>query len=181
MTVTITELLSRAKDAIASGEIALHAAAEDIAAAQEQGATQRQIAEAVGKSAAWINRLLKWRQSGYQDGSAFGPQAKASRQRAAQRVQATEHTVQATEHTVQATEQKKHQKQKPATTSEQAQACGRVTFWFPEGERELLVKALGMLGSDHVGERESAALVVEKQRAKLGMTWEELIIPADEV
>ena len=174
MTVTITELLSRAKDAIASGEIALHAAAEDIAAAQEQGATQRQIAEAVGKSAAWINRLLKWRQSGYQDGSAFGPQAKASRQRAAQRVQATEHTVQATE-------QKKHQKQKPATTSEQAQACGRVTFWFPEGERELLVKALGMLGSDHVGERESAALVVEKQRAKLGMTWEELIIPADEV
>jgi hypothetical protein len=41
--------------------------------------------------------------------------------------------------------------------------------------RELLVKALGMLGSDQVGERASAALVVEKQRAKLGMTWNELI------
>ena len=85
-----------------SGETSLHAAAEDIAAAQERGATQRQIAEAVGKSAAWVNRLLKWRGSGYRDGTAFGPQAKASRQRA-QRVQATE--------------------QKTATTSEQAQAA----------------------------------------------------------
>ena len=88
------------------GETSLHAAAEDIAAAQEQGATQRQIAEAVRKSAAWVNRLLKWRQSGYKDGTAFGPQAKASRRRA-QRVQATE--------------QKKNEK--PATTSEQAQAA----------------------------------------------------------
>jgi hypothetical protein len=86
---TITELLSRAKHAIESGETSLHAAAEDIAAAQGQGATQRQIAEAVGKSAAWVNRLLMWRQSGSQDGTAFGPQAKASRQRA-QQVQATE-------------------------------------------------------------------------------------------
>ena len=48
------------------------------------------------------------------------------------------------------------------------------------GPRELLIKALGMLGSEHAGERASAALVVEKQRAKLGMTWEELIIPAEE-
>jgi hypothetical protein len=36
-----------------------------------------------------------------------------------------------------------------------------------------------MLGSDHAGERASAALVVEKQRAKMGMTWDELIAPAD--
>jgi hypothetical protein len=104
--MTVTELLSRAKRAIESGEIiSLRAAAEDIAAAHEQGATQRQIAEAVGKSAAWVNRLLKWRESGYRDDTAFGPQAKASRQRA---------------NRVQATEQKK---QKPATTSEQAQAA----------------------------------------------------------
>ena len=50
--ITITELLGRAKRAIETGENSLHDAAEDIAAAQEQGATQRQIAEAVGKSAA---------------------------------------------------------------------------------------------------------------------------------
>jgi hypothetical protein len=101
---TVTELLSRAKHAIEAGETSLRAAADDIAAAQEQGATQRQIAEAVGKSAAWVNRLLKWRESGYQDVTPFGAQAKASRQRA-NRVQSTE------------------QKQRPASTSEEAQAA----------------------------------------------------------
>jgi hypothetical protein len=212
--ITITELLDRAKRAIETGENTLHDAAKDIAAAREQGATQRQIAEAVGKSAAWVNRLLKWRHSGYQDDTAFGPQARASRQRVRR---------------VQATEQKK---EKPATTSEQAQAAAararaetakaeaarakadaqkakaeadkakadaraaranakakaysffRGAFGgdkkIHSGPRELLVKALGMLGSDQAGERASAALVVEKQRAKLGMTWDELVIPADE-
>ena len=41
--------------------------------------------------------------------------------------------------------------------------------------RALLVKALGMLGSVHLGERASAALVVEQCRIKLGKSWEELI------
>ena len=50
--MTVPELLHRAKRAIESGEISLRAAAEDIAAARERGATQRQIAESVGKSAA---------------------------------------------------------------------------------------------------------------------------------
>jgi hypothetical protein len=48
------------------------------------------------------------------------------------------------------------------------------------GPPELLVKALGMLGSDQAGERANAALVVEKQRTKLAMTWDELIISANE-
>jgi len=47
------------------------------------------------------------------------------------------------------------------------------------GPRDLLIKALGMLGSEHAGERANAALVVEKQRARLGMTWQELIVPAE--
>jgi hypothetical protein len=223
--MAVTALLNRAKQAIESGETSLHAAAEDIAAAKAQGAKQREIAKVVGKSAAWVNRLLKWRESGYQEGSAFGPQAKASRQRA-KRVQATK-------------------QRKPATTSEQAQAAtarARADATEAEaakakadaekakaeaakakadaekakaeadtakakadaqkakanarahasgvngekkaihsGPRELLVKALGMLGSDHHGERANAAIVVEKQRAMLGMTWDELIISADEV
>jgi hypothetical protein len=46
--------------------------------------------------------------------------------------------------------------------------------------RELLVKTLGMLGSDQAGERDNAALTAEKIRKKTGMTWDELIIPADE-
>ena len=37
-----------------------------------------------------------------------------------------------------------------------------------------------MLGSDYLGERENAARVVEKLRAKLGLSWDELIVPADE-
>jgi hypothetical protein len=105
--LSVTELLSRAKRAIESGETSLRAPAEDNPAAQEQGATQREIAEAVGKSAAWVNRLLKWRDSGYQDVTPFGPLAKASRQRA-QRVQSTE-----------------QKDQKPASTSGQARAAER--------------------------------------------------------
>jgi hypothetical protein len=215
--LTVTELLDRAKQEIKSGETSLHAAAEDIAAAQAQGATQRQIGRAVGKSAAWVNRLLGWRESGYRDDTPFGSQAKAARQRA-QRVHSRE-----------------QKEQKPATSGEQAQADAararaetakaeatkakadaqkakaeaakadaeaqkakaeekakayrffrgafggnREKQEIHSGPRELLVKALGMLGSDHAGERANAAVVVEKQRAKLGMTWDELIIPADE-
>jgi hypothetical protein len=42
--------------------------------------------------------------------------------------------------------------------------------------RKLLVKALGMLGSERVGERASAALKVEKFRTRLGRTWDQLIV-----
>jgi hypothetical protein len=208
--MTVTELLTRAKHAIESGETSLHAAAEDIAAAQEQGATQRQIAEAVGKSAAWVNRLLKWRESGYHDDTAFGPQAKASRQRA---------------RGVQSTEQQKQKKQKAGASSEHAQAAaaekvraeaekakadarkakadaakaeaearaakeqakaygafrrkyGFILNKLDYRQRDRLVKLLGMLGSQHDGERANAAKLVEQYRAALGLTWHELIIPA---
>jgi transposase len=43
-------------------------------------------------------------------------------------------------------------------------------------QRDLLVKALSMLGSDQVGKRAAAALIAEKQRSKLGMTWDELVV-----
>lgn len=209
----VTPLLERAKRAVASGEGHLRAAAEDIAAAQEQGATQRQIAEAVGKSAAWVNRLLKWRQSGYQDGTAFGPQAKASRQRA--RVHSPERKPATTSEQAQATaararaEQAKAEAQKAKADAQRAKAdaakakakarearanekarehdffrgvfgAGTAKKKIHSRPRELLIKALGMLGSDHEGERANAGLVVEKQRRKLGMTWDELIISADE-
>ena len=59
--IEISELLAQARKAIESGETSLREAAETVALAQQQGATQRQIANAVGKSAAWVNRLLQWR------------------------------------------------------------------------------------------------------------------------
>jgi hypothetical protein len=46
-----------------------------------------------------------------------------------------------------------------------------------ERARELskLIGALGMLGSEHAGERAAAALHVERLRARLGKQWSELI------
>ncbi len=74
-TMTKGELISRAKRSIESGETlrgtSFRAAAEDIARACEQGATQREVAQGVGKSPAWVNRLLKWRENGYV-GAPFG-------------------------------------------------------------------------------------------------------------
>jgi hypothetical protein len=61
------------------------AAAEYLAEARKLGATQRQSAKAIGKSLAWVNRLLKWREGGCKD-TPFGPQFQGA-QRAA-RVQA---------------------------------------------------------------------------------------------
>jgi hypothetical protein len=80
----IDDLLKQAKRAIADGEASLKEAAECISKAQARGATQRQIAEAVGKSAAWVNRLLAWRAGGF-IGDAFGPAHHKQRQ-SAQRV-----------------------------------------------------------------------------------------------
>ena len=66
--MTTEELISRAKHHIGIGETSrsssFRAAAEDIARACDQGATQREVAEGVGKSAGWVNRLLKWREGG---------------------------------------------------------------------------------------------------------------------
>jgi hypothetical protein len=209
--IAVSELLRRAKQAIESGETSLQAAAEDLAAAQERGATQRQIAEAVGKSAGWVNRLLKWRVGGFSDGTAFGPQAKASRQRA-RRVQSTERQKRATtSEQVQAAttraraetakaeaakakaDAQKAKAEAAKAKAEARRASARLKFDFfrdafgsrkkktiHSGPRDLLVKALGMLGSDQPGERANAALVVENQRAKLDMTWDELIIGAEE-
>jgi predicted transcriptional regulator len=82
-------LLSRAKAAIEAGDQSLHDAAEALAIAQQDfNATQREIAEAVGKSAAWVNRLLQWQGEGCA-GSPFGPGSKAGRERQ-KRVQSTE-------------------------------------------------------------------------------------------
>jgi hypothetical protein len=34
---------------------------------------------------------------------------------------------------------------------------------------------LGMLGSDHAGERDAAARAVEAERKRLGLSWEEIL------
>src|SRR5947207_2649087 len=80
-TTTKADLLSRAKDEIATGDQSLHAAAEALDVAQKEfKATQREIAQAIGKSVAWVNRLLRWRSDGC-SGTPFGPGSKAVRER----------------------------------------------------------------------------------------------------
>jgi hypothetical protein len=53
-----------------------------MAAAKALGASQRQIAKAVGMSSTWVHQMLKWRAEDYKDITPFGPQSKANRQRA---------------------------------------------------------------------------------------------------
>ena len=60
-------------------------------------ATQREVAAAVGKSVAWVNRLLQWQKEGC-PGTPFGPGSKASRARR-KHVQATEQEASRKAHT----------------------------------------------------------------------------------
>jgi len=201
---TVEELLSRAKRAIEAGEMSMQAAAEDIAAAQKQGATQRQIAGAIGKSAAWVNRLLGWRESGYSEQTAFGPSSKAARQRGS-RVQAAKHRqhspmadetsaaisrarAEAAEaEAARAKAEARKAKDEAARAKAEARAarenlfraqCENYTIELDHQKRDRLVKLLGMLGSNHDGERANAAKKVEQHRVILRLTWDELVIPA---
>jgi hypothetical protein len=87
---TKAEVLSRAKAAVEAGE-SPRVIAERLACAQENfHASQREIGRAIGQSASWVNRLLKWRQSGYNPRSPFGPTTRAGR--AAHRNHGNNHT-----------------------------------------------------------------------------------------
>lgn len=48
-----------------------------------------------------------------------------------------------------------------------------------DAERKRIVAILGMLGSDHAGERDNAAQQAEAFRRKHGLTWAELIALLD--
>jgi hypothetical protein len=79
-TRTKAELLRNAKAAIEIGDQSFREAAEALAIAQElHGASQAEMARAVGKSEAWVSRLLQWRREGYRKESPFGPTTKAGR------------------------------------------------------------------------------------------------------
>jgi hypothetical protein len=157
MSATIDQLHRKAKAAITAGEARFREAADYLGEARKLGATQRQSAKAIGKSPAWVNRLLRWRDGGCKN-TPFGPQSKAQRAR----VQAV--------------------KQKPRlpTTTEQvakweaqkARAEAVVRLFganISNGLRAQLIAALETLTSAHP---------IERTRARLGMTWDQLIVPA---
>jgi hypothetical protein len=193
--MTVDEHLSRAKHTIA-GTIAWYepswrAATEDMAAAKAKGATQRQIAESVGKSAAWVNRLLRWRRSGYQDDTPFGRQSKASRPRA-KGVQATERRQQLFRDRAPnpctltravdsfAPDQIGSDDLAPLAESEiDTRAEAISTGGISASQRHDLIERLEMLACAKPMIRAKLALNVEKRRAELGLTWDQLIIPAN--
>lgn len=44
-----------------------------------------------------------------------------------------------------------------------------------DADRQRLVRLLGMLGSAHEGERANAASLLERERQRLGLTWEDIM------
>jgi hypothetical protein len=46
-----------------------------------------------------------------------------------------------------------------------------------KADRERLVKLLGLLGSDHAGERDAAALAASRLLKTNGLTWEDALTP----
>jgi hypothetical protein len=79
-TSTKAELLNRAKAAVEAGDQSMHEAAEALAVAQElHSASQAEMARAIGKSEAYVCRLLQWRRTGYEAESPFGPTTKTAR------------------------------------------------------------------------------------------------------
>jgi len=217
-------LISQARRHIAAGEQSHRAAADCLAEAHTRGASQRDIADGVGKSVGWVNQLLQWRASGFVSSTPFGPASKASRQRR-QTVQSPEHGTARTANRrgspadpslsraraeadkaeaeaararaeadkAQAdTARAEAEAQKAKADAERAQAesrkaaeerlkqrLGRATpHNISADTRDTLVKCLGMLGSDHAGERDNAARQAEALRNKLGATWDDLIVLA---
>jgi hypothetical protein len=147
---SLDQLHNEARRAIASGEIKFRDAAELLAKAANFGATQRQSAKAIGRSQRWVNALLQWRNNGYRG----APFEKPKR----------------LQHDTPAIQDRTSRR---AMIAEQA-----VVRTVPHAARQLLIKALRALASDRAAERASAAAIVENQRARLNLTWDELIVPA---
>lgn len=168
--MTIAKLLTDARRAIAAGESSLRKAAELIAKAQEAGATQRQIAERIGKSQSWISQLLAWRKSGYK-GGAFERSHKARMISRANKPKATRRPL-TTEEALAQRAQAEFQKTRALAV---AAMFGPESKRIPSGARKELLAALKMLAKS----RDTAAVLVERQRARLNLDWSDLIVAAE--
>jgi hypothetical protein len=202
-TLTVIEHIEQAKGCIAQGESSLRQAAEHIANAMrlDNKLTQRAVAERIGKSAAWVNGLIRWKFEGYKSETAFGPQAKESRRKAAS-VQATKHAPEkvtperllrdkaraerdaakanATEARARAAEAKynsvrtKEEADLERLRTERLKVKGVADISYQDRER--MVELLNLLGSDHEVERANAAKSADDLRKDLGLSWSNLIV-----
>jgi hypothetical protein len=167
--LSIAKLHDKARRAVEAGEHKFREAAECLAAVKKLGATQRQSAKAIGKSPAWVNRLLKWRSGGYRE-TPFGPQSKAKRA-AVQSPKQLRRTMSAEE----AVAQTAQAEFRTARAKAVAAMFGADSKRIPAAARKELLAALRALASSH----DTAAVLVERQRARLNLTWEDLLVPAE--
>jgi hypothetical protein len=175
-TINADEAIALARQAIASADRNLKMAAEFLAAAEEKGKTQRQMAEGVGKSPAWVNRLLQWRRDGYQEDTPFGAQSQERDERHDERVR--EETSEASSGPEQKAEQEQRsgQKHRASHSRSSRERRSRPHSSFSEHDRTTLVRVLGMLGSAHDNEALAAARKAEDIRQRLDLTWDDLIV-----
>lgn len=168
------EAIALAANLIKVADRNLRLAAEYLAFAEAEGKTQREMAEGVGKSAAWVNRLLQWRRDGFQEDTPFGAQSQERDER---------HDEQIREECLGPKQQRDEQQRsgpKQKRSSQQRTKREQQVHGFDK-ERDTLVKTLGMLGSIHDNEALAAARKAEEIRKRLNLTWDDLIAtPAEE-
>lgn len=172
--MTIAKLHDKAKRAVQAGEHKFREAAEALAEAKKLGATQQQSAKAIGRSQSWVAQLLAWRKGGYK-GGAFDRSHRSRISRANNpKPKARQPMTEA-----EASAQKAQAEFQTARAVAVAKMFGVQTKRVPDGARKELLKVLAMLDSEHAAERASAALIVERQRARLNLSWDDLIVPAE--
>ena len=160
----IKELHDKARRAVAAGEHKLREAAEYLAAAKKLGASQRASAKAINKSQSWVAQLLAWRKSGYK-GGAFERSHKARTISRANQPKATSRRHMTTEEA----------EAMRARAVAVAAMFGAESKRIPAGARKELLAALAMLAKS----RDTAAVLVERQRARLNLKWDDLLVPAE--
>jgi hypothetical protein len=180
MNANLDLLHNEARRAIASGENRFRDAAELLAKAARFGATQRQSAKAIGRSQRWVNALLQWRANGYSDApfekrKRIQGDTPAIRNKTSRRLMTAE---QAQAMTARATAERAQAEAAKARAEAAARMFAPPTKTIPHRARDLLLKALRALASERAAERASAALIVENARARLNLSWDELIVPA---
>lgn len=188
------EAIRLAAVAIKSGERNLKNAAELLASAAEQGKSQRQMAEGVGKSPAWVNRLLQWRRDGYPEDTPFGAQSQERDERHDERIREDARLGPEQEPERDACSGPKHELEQERDASSHSGSSRtrqrsryrsgpkhepeRDRQGFSEHDRTTLVRVLGMLGSRNDNEALVAARKGEEIRTRLGLTWDDLIVAA---
>jgi len=199
---SVSYLLAKAKEALAvPGSDSPRNAAKYISAAHEQGASQRDIAKRLGKSGAWVNRLLTWQRGGFA-GDPFGAGHHTERAFTPTGEQNLSRDDRARIAAAQAAAKKKDRDYllqefiKAATgwreaINAQREAERRLREYETRGfrlhpatqliaidreSRDRLTKLLGMLGSSGDGEVVNAARMAEDLRRRLKLTWPDLII-----